>query len=123
MALSLNFCMDHNPTHDFYNYVNGEWIKENPIPNDHTRWSVFNEIDEDNKNKVKDLLNNLKNRSNLSNEFESLKVLYNQGNNIDDINSKPAKSYIDKYLKQMNDTQNKEELLEVIFQLHYLQDL
>jgi len=120
MALSLNFCMDHNPTHDFYNYVNGDWLKNNPIPDDHTRWSVFNELDEENKDKVKNLLDNLKERKDLNQEFESLKVLYNQGNNIDFINKNQPRSYIEKYLKQINESENKEKLLKVIFNLHYL---
>lgn len=120
MALSINYCNDHKPTHDFYNYVNGEWIKNNPIPNDHTRWSVFNELDEDNKNKVKELLENLNNRTDLTKEFKSLKVLYNQGNNIDQINSQSPKSYIEKYLNLIYSSKTKEELLDVIFNLHYL---
>ena len=59
MALDLTFCPNYKPSNDFYNYVNSDWINKNPIPHDHTRWSVFNELDESNKNKVKDLLDNL----------------------------------------------------------------
>ncbi|MSU69324.1 MAG: M13 family peptidase [Opitutaceae bacterium] len=34
---------------DFYQYVNGGWLKANPIPADQTTWGTFNEIDEGNK--------------------------------------------------------------------------
>ncbi len=30
---------------DFYQYVNGGWMKNNPIPGDEARWGSFNEVD------------------------------------------------------------------------------
>ncbi|MEN8885827.1 MAG: M13 family peptidase, partial [Winogradskyella sp.] len=27
-----------NPKDDFYNYVNGSWVKNNTIPDDESRW-------------------------------------------------------------------------------------
>lgn len=32
------------PTEDFYNYVNGTWNKNTPIPDDRTRWGSFDEL-------------------------------------------------------------------------------
>jgi len=46
----------YNPGDDFYNYVNSEWIKNNPIPEDHQRWSNFNILNERNNNIVKQLI-------------------------------------------------------------------
>lgn len=45
-----------NPNDDFFNFVNYNWIKENPIPNDMTRWGLFNILDENNKEKIKEIL-------------------------------------------------------------------
>jgi len=38
--------MDKNvrPQDDFYNYVNGEWMKKTEIPSDRSRWGSFNEL-------------------------------------------------------------------------------
>lgn len=37
------------PNEDFYNYVNGKWCKETPIPDDQARWGSFNVLSEQNK--------------------------------------------------------------------------
>ena len=34
------------PQDDFYNYVNGAWMKNAEIPDDKTRWGSFNELRE-----------------------------------------------------------------------------
>ena len=39
-----------NPGVDFFDYANGKWIKNNPIPASERAWGSFNELD--NKNKV-----------------------------------------------------------------------
>ncbi|WP_347924288.1 M13 family metallopeptidase [Pontimicrobium sp. SW4] len=36
-----NMDRDVNPKDDFYNYVNGNWMKTNVIPDDRTRWGGF----------------------------------------------------------------------------------
>ena len=35
MSLDIKFCDKNQPTNDFYNFVNGKWIEENPIPSDY----------------------------------------------------------------------------------------
>jgi putative endopeptidase len=36
------------PGEDFYQYVNGNWIKENPIPPEYSRWGSFPKLRDDN---------------------------------------------------------------------------
>ena len=38
--------MDNNirPQDDFFNYVNGDWLKKTEIPADRTRWGSFDEL-------------------------------------------------------------------------------
>lgn len=45
-----------NPGDDFFQYANGTWMKNNPIPDKETRWGSFNELREFNAQAVKDLL-------------------------------------------------------------------
>lgn len=44
------------PTDDFYQFVNGNWIKKNPIPASESRWGSFNELQEKNTAKLRDIL-------------------------------------------------------------------
>lgn len=44
------------PCEDFFRYANGEWIKKNPIPADQTRWGAFNELNENNRKILREIL-------------------------------------------------------------------
>lgn len=44
------------PQDDFFLYCNNNWIKSNPVPSTESRWGSFNELDEANKEKLKDIL-------------------------------------------------------------------
>lgn len=92
MSLNLSLCNETIPSNDFYKYVNNFWIKENHIPNDFQRWSIFNILHEQNRNKIKKLLDELIYSTNK--EFNSLKVLYNQGLNTEEINSIYCSDYL-----------------------------
>lgn len=35
-----------DPTEDFYQYANGQWLKDNPVPDDKSRYSTFNVVDD-----------------------------------------------------------------------------
>ena len=92
MSLNLSLCNETIPSYDFYKYVNNSWIKENPIPDDFQRWSIFNILHEQNRNKIKKLLDELIYSTNK--EFNSLKVLYNQELNTEEINSISCSDYL-----------------------------
>lgn len=44
------------PSEDFYKFVNGNWIKNNPVPASESRWGSFNELQEKNTAKLKTIL-------------------------------------------------------------------
>ena len=44
------------PTEDFYQFVNGNWMKNNPVPESESRWGSFNELHEKNTVKLRAIL-------------------------------------------------------------------
>ncbi len=51
-----NFDMSIKPEEDFYQYANGGWMKNNPIPADQSRWGSFNELQENNYTILREIL-------------------------------------------------------------------
>lgn len=46
-----------SPKEDFYNYVNGTWLKTNTIPDDESRWGGFGVLRKSTRQDVLDILN------------------------------------------------------------------
>lgn len=44
------------PGEDFYRYVNGTWLKNNPVPPEYSRWGAFSEITKNNDYIIKEIL-------------------------------------------------------------------
>lgn len=47
------------PSKDFYQFANGEWVKNNPVPKTESRWGSFNELEKDNYIKLEKILADL----------------------------------------------------------------
>ena len=43
-----NFDSSIKPGEDFFQYVNGNWVKQNPIPAEYSRWGMFMKLRDDN---------------------------------------------------------------------------
>lgn len=44
------------PQDDFFMFANGTWIKNNPVPDQESRWSSFNELEQSNNKKLQKIL-------------------------------------------------------------------
>ena len=54
---SLDY-LDHSvsPAVDFYRFADGNWLKNNPVPPDKSRWGGFNELQERNWRLIRSIL-------------------------------------------------------------------
>lgn len=102
----INYCdfdFNVNPLDDFYSYVNGNWIKNNKIPNDYSKWSSFEILREDNLSKLHKIILNSKGK------YKILGQLYNEYINVkkrNNIKAKPIKYIID----EISSLKNKDDL-------------
>ena len=115
-----------NPADDFFHYVNGKWIKENNIPDDMSRWGMFNILDENNTQKINEILkedidkriktlhqgyltksgkNDLYNIINIVNKIDNMEEMLNTLYNIDlyQITNNPVSFYV---YANLNDSEN-----------------
>lgn len=60
-----NFDRSVRACDDFYQYANGGWISRNPVPAAYTNWGIFNELEQRNEKVLREILNDLSNRTDL----------------------------------------------------------
>lgn len=48
-----------HPGDNFFQYVNGNWIKNHPVPEDKTSYGAFDEVDDNNKERIKKLIDEI----------------------------------------------------------------
>src|SRR4029078_4184977 len=65
------FDMSVKPGDDFYQHVNGEWIKHNPIPPEYSRWGAFPKLRDDNLIALHEILEELVNKKDELNEEQT----------------------------------------------------
>ncbi len=58
-----NFDLSVRPADDFYQYANGGWMKNNPLPAAYSRYGTFQQLVETNKKRIKSILEGLQGSS------------------------------------------------------------
>lgn len=106
-----------NPGNNFYLYANGGWMKNNPLPDDKSRFGAFDKLAEDNKEKVKSIIEEVASISGKKGAVsQQIGDFFSSGMDIDAIESagiKPLQATID----NINSIDNKDDLIKVIAQL------
>ncbi len=112
-----NFDTLTRPQDDFYQYVNGGWLKNNPIPDDEFRWGAFIEIHKRNSDLLHSLLEEIKTSDpEPGSDRAKIKDFYITGMDEAKLNSdgyKPLQPYLDK----INNIQSKDGLAALVAEL------
>lgn len=58
-----NFDSSVKPGDDFFQYVNGNWVKNNPIPPEYSRWGAFGKLRDDNLIELRQIVEGLAGQS------------------------------------------------------------
>lgn len=110
-AVNLNF-MDNSvrPQDDFYNFVNGNWMKTTEIPSDRARWGSFDELRENTDLASLALLKNLLGKTyEHGTDEQKIGDLYQSYIDLDARNKTGLKP-VDPYLKRIDEIKNVADL-------------
>lgn len=109
------------PVNDFFQFSNGNWIKNNPIPASEGRWTAFNIVAERNNILLKQILETAALTKNVDPESAQGKVgiFYRVAMDTIQLNNQGFSSIIP-ILKQIDQITNPTEIAERIAQLHMM---
>src|SRR3954468_20538285 len=97
------FDLSVKPGDDFFQYVNGNWIKHNPIPPEYSRWGAFPKLRDDNLLALREILDDLsKQTETLTDERRKLRDFYRTAMDepaIQRLGSSPLKPSLEKISK------------------------
>jgi len=107
MNLNINFSKKYTPETNFYLWVNEEWKDENKIPDDYQNWGAFNSLEQENKLKIKNLLEK-------GDVDIKCKILYEQGLDRKNTNE------INKFLDEIQNCSKIDTLLNISIALYLM---
>ena len=106
------------PQDDFFEFTNGTWVKNNPVPKSESRWGSFNELNQSNVIKLTKILDSLSDSKTHSNHVNQLLGdYYVSFNNMDTRNAlglKPIQSQLD----AINKINSKEQIVGIVAEQH-----
>ena len=99
------------PGDDFFQFVNGKWIEETPIPSDKSRWGSFVILAEKSRDAILDIISELSESKNLEDgsdeqQIRDLYRSYMDKDRIDQLGYTP----IEEELQNIDDIKSKEDL-------------
>lgn len=115
--------MDKNiqPGNNFYDYVNGTWIKDHPVPPEYSSYGSFTVLYENNQKELKDLIDEISKKKDapMGSIDQKIRDLFNSGMDTAQINAAGIKP-IEKELKAIAGIKSKKQLDVEIARLHTL---
>jgi len=107
------------PGEDFFKYANGNWIKQNPIPNAYSQWGIGNLVQEDVWQKLKTINENALSNASSDANTQKIRSFYFTAmdtNTIEKIKLMPLNTE----LFLINNIKNTADVLNVITHLHQI---
>lgn len=106
------------PQDDFFTYVNGRWLKENPIPKSETRWGTFNILRENAWLAMRDIFEDLQDSSpaNATTEQQA-RDFYHTGMHFDDLKDTHIEE-LRGLLREVDSMKDTKDLSAMIGRLH-----
>lgn len=112
--------MDNNirPGNDFFRYVNGEWLKNATVPNDKSKYSVFDELDDKNDDDLYYLINEIAANKNTPKGSDEQKIrdLFNTGMDTEKIEA-DGLTHLKPLLDKVDKITNTSQLIDCIIEL------
>lgn len=106
------------PQDDFFEYANGTWCKNNPVPNVESRWGSFNELDKQNKMVLNDILKTAAvNRGEKGTQNQLLGDFFTSYTNMDQRNASDY-STLKLKLKAIESIKSREEIARIVAEQH-----
>lgn len=107
------------PGDDFFRYVNGKWLENNPIPDEYTIYGAMTKIADDNQLQLQTIIKEVSASTNLKKGSTAQKIsdFYNSGMDSVAINEKGVKE-IEADLKRIEQLETKTQLPAVIAEMN-----
>lgn len=106
------------PTEDFFLFANENWIKNNPVPASESRWGSFNELEQENNKKLTEILEDYKGTKAKKGTKEQLLGDFYASYTDMETRTKKGIAPIQKELEEILSILNKEQLVQVVANLH-----
>ena len=104
-----------SPKDDFYNYVNGNWMKTNTIPDDETRWGGFGVLRKSTRADVLEIINTSKELGTYKEGTDQAKALYIYESELDTVaRAEAGVAPLKPYLDAINSINSIEDMQTVI---------
>lgn len=106
------------PQDDFFQFSNGTWCKENPVPSTESRWGSFNELDKSNKAILKEILNTAAAKHDAKGtQNQLLGDYFLSFTNMEKRKSVGSKPLMDR-IRPITNMKSREDIVSVISDLH-----
>ena len=105
------------PQEDFFQFANGTWVKNNPVPASESRWGSFNELDKANKKKLTEILNEAKEaNAPKGSDMQIIGDYYKAKSNMDLRNEQGTKA-VDEWMNKISSIASKDEVTALIAEM------